>query len=208
MGATTSKTSAREKLLNAALAVIRTKGYSATTVDDLCEAAGVTKGAFFHHFKSKEDLAVAAANHWSAVTSELFKNAPYHSPSDPLERLLGYIDFRKAILQGKTPEFTCLVGTMVQEIYDTNPSIREACQESIFGHAAEVAKDIEAAKRMYAPNATWTAEGLALHTQAVIQGAFILAKAKQNAEIAAESITHLRRYIELLFTKNSSQTEK
>ena len=48
-------------------------------------------------------------------------------------------------------------------------------------------------------SADWTAESLALHTQAVLQGAFILAKAKGDAAIAANSIAHLRRYVELLF---------
>jgi TetR/AcrR family transcriptional regulator, transcriptional repressor for nem operon len=46
--------------------------------------------------------------------------------------------------------------------------------------------------------ADWTAQSLAFHTQAVLQ-AFILAKAKSGAEIAAASIDHLRRYIEVLF---------
>src|SRR5215813_5351517 len=107
--ATTQKQSAKDKILQAALSVIRSKGYAATTVDDLCSAAGVTKGAFFHHFKSKEEMAVAAANYWSTMTDEFFANAPYRKVSDPLERLLGYIDFRKSILQGELAEFTCLV---------------------------------------------------------------------------------------------------
>ncbi len=196
---------AKEKILQASLSVIRSKGYSATTVDDLCHEAGVTKGAFFHHFKSKEDLAVAAAQHWSTITADFFATAPYHQSPDPLDRVLGYIDFRKAILRGQIPEFTCLVGTMVQEIYDSNPAIRRACQQSIFGHAASVAKDIAAAKKIYAPNAAWEAESVALHTQAVIQGAFILAKAKGDAEIAAESITHLRRYIEFLLPRKPKE---
>ena len=45
---------AKTKLLDASLTAIRAKGYSATTVDNICETAGVTKGAFFHHFRSKE----------------------------------------------------------------------------------------------------------------------------------------------------------
>jgi len=199
------RTPAKDKILNAALSVIRRKGYAASTVDDLCAAAGITKGAFFHHFKSKEELAVGAAEHWTFVTNELFAKAPYRSLSDPLERVLGYIDFRKAILRGAVPDFTCLAGTMVQEIFDTNPSIRDACQKSIFSHAAELARDIEKAKTLYAPEAEWTAESLALHAQAVIQGAFILAKAKQHADVAAESISHLRRYIQFLFHPINSE---
>ena len=49
----------KRKLLDAALKVIREKGYCATRIDDVCAEAGLTKGSFFHHFKTKEELAVA-----------------------------------------------------------------------------------------------------------------------------------------------------
>jgi len=193
------KSGTRQKLLDAALLLIRTKGYAATTVDDLCAEAGVTKGAFFHHFKSKDTLAVAAADYWSDMTGAFFAAAPYHKHADPLNRVLGYIDFRKSILTGKVPEFTCLVGTMVQEVYETCPPIRKACETSINAHASKVEGDIAEAMRRYRIRAKWTARSLALHTQAVLQGAFVLAKAQGGAAIAKDSIDHLRRYIELLF---------
>ena len=193
------KAGARRKLLDSALALIRLKGYSSTSVDELCTQAGVTKGAFFYHFKSKDALAVAAANHWSEITGAFFETAPYHKHSDPLDRVLGYLDFRKAILKGKLAEFTCLVGTMVQEIYGTNPDIREACEACISEHAAKIEADIASAMKRYRIRALWTAQSLALHTQAVLQGAFIIAKAKGGAATAASSIDHLHRYIELLF---------
>lgn len=197
----------KTKLLNAALQVIRTKGYTATRIEDICEAAGVTKGSFFHHFDTKEELAVAAADYWSEVTSALFASAPYHQAEDPLDRILAYIDFRKALLQGELAEFTCLVGTMTQEIYGTHPAIRQACEQSISGHAATLVPDIEAAIKQYGVRGCWTAESLALFTQAAIQGAFILAKARNGASVAAESIDHLRRYIELLFDAPQSPKE-
>jgi len=190
---------ARQKLLEAAISLIRTKGYTSTTVDDLCEAAAVTKGAFFHHFKTKEGLGIAAADYWSERAEAFFQAAPYHHHKDPLDRVLGYIDFRKAILVGTLPEFTCLVGTMVQEVYETAPAIREACEACISGHAAVLEADIAEAMKLRRMRPKWTAGSLALHTQAVLQGAFILAKAKGEAAIAGESIDHLRRYVELLF---------
>jgi TetR/AcrR family transcriptional repressor of nem operon len=188
------------KFLDAAMHVIRAKGYSATTIDDICEAAGLTKGSFFHHFKSKEDLAIAAASHFAAMADGLFATAPYQSVSDPLDRLLGYVDFRTGILQGELPDYTCLLGTMVQEVYDTHPAIRAVCEAHISAHAADVAQDIAEAKRLYAPDAAWTPESLGLFTQAVLQGAFVLAKAKHGPEIAAECLSHLRRYLEMQFT--------
>ena len=196
-----AKTGARQELLDAAISLIREQGYSSTSVDELCALAGVTKGAFFHHFKSKDALAVAVANYWSEITGEFFATAPYHQHSDPLNRVLGYLDFRRAILRGDIAEFTCLVGTMVQEVYGTNPDIRQACEASISAHAAKVEADIAAAMKRYRIRAHWTAASLALHTQAVLQGAFILAKAKGGSAVAAASIDHLHRYIELLFQR-------
>ena len=202
-----AETNARTRLLDAAMQVIREQGYSATSVDDICRAAGLTKGAFFHHFESKEDLAVAAAAHFSAMAERLFGAAPYRELADPLDRLLGYIDFRAAILEGPIAGFTCLLGTLVQEAYATHPAIRRACDTYLGVHAAGLAPDIEAAKALYAPEASWSALGLALHTQAVLQGAFILAKAKGGPEIARESVAHLRRYIEFLFHRPTSKEE-
>src|SRR3546814_21056460 len=100
----------KAKLLDAALEVIRAKGYTATRLEDICGAAGVTNGSFFHHFKSKEELAVAAADYVSATTGEPFAQAPYHPHADPPDPVLGYLDFRTVLLTGPVPEFTFLVG--------------------------------------------------------------------------------------------------
>jgi TetR/AcrR family transcriptional repressor of nem operon len=205
MSKAATKPDAKLKLLDAALSVIRAKGYSATTVDQLCAAAGVTKGAFFHHFKSKDELGVAAAEHWSQMTGAVFAEAPYHHHADPLDRVLGYVAFRKALLQGGVPEFTCLVGTMVQETYETIPALREACDRSISRHAETLEADIEAAMRDRGMCPEWTAKSLALHVQAVLQGSFILAKAKGGAQVAADSIDHLARYLELLFSAGDTR---
>ncbi len=194
---------ARTRLLNAALRLIREKGYGATTVDELCAAAGVTKGGFFHHFKSKEALGVAAAQHWSQMTGGLFAGAPYHQPADPLARVLAYIDFRSLLIDGPVPEFTCLAGTLVQEVHCSSPAIRDACADSIFGHAATLEQDIALAMQRYGTPAGVNAADLARHTQAVLQGGFILAKAAGEPEaaraVARETAAHLKRYVQLLF---------
>ena len=186
------------KLLAAAVHVIRSKGYAAARVEDICEEAGLTKGAFFHHFPSKEACALAAAAHFAANADAIFEAAPYSRFPDPRDRVLGYVAFRKAILQGELPQFTCLLGTMVQEAYDTHPAIRAACDRYIGEHAARVEADLAAAKALCAPDADWNPESAALFSQAVLQGGFILAKARHGPEAAADSLDHLRRYFETL----------
>ena len=200
MGVRTRRSgSARTALLDAAVALIRARGLTATTVDDLCSVAGVTKGAFFHHFDTKEHLAVAAAEHWSETTGALFASAEYHAQPDPLDRVLGYIDLRAALIRGTPAEFSCLAGTMTQEAFESSPAVRDACAASIFGHAATLEADLTAAIAAHPPAMKVDAASLARHTQAVLQGAFILAKAANDPAVVLESIEHLRRYVQLLF---------
>jgi TetR/AcrR family transcriptional repressor of nem operon len=197
-----------QKLLDAAVHVIRSKGYSAARVEDICAEAGLTKGAFFHHFASKEACAIAAAAHFAARADALFDAAPYSQLPDPRARVLGYVDFRKAILQGELPQFTCLLGTMVQEAYESHPAIRAACDRYISEHAARLEADMAEAKRLYAPDAEWAPESAALFSQAVLQGAFVLAKAKHGPKAAADCLNHLKRYFEQLLGVGAPRGER
>ena len=201
----TTSAETRNKLLDAAMHVMRLKGYAATTVDDICREAGLTKGSFFHHFASKEELGIAAAEHFAAMAAGIFGTAPYRTLSDPVDRLLGYVDLRIAILQGPICEFSCLLGTFVQEVYETHPAIRAASEQHMRDHVAELTRDVEQARAHHMPDAPWSAESVAFHMQAVLQGSLILAKATQGTQVAVESLDHLRRYLELLFTDRKSE---
>ncbi|HEY7628343.1 MAG TPA: TetR/AcrR family transcriptional regulator [Ilumatobacteraceae bacterium] len=191
---------ARSRLLEAAVTVIRAKGLNATTVDDLCAAAGVTKGAFFHHFPTKEALAVAAALHWSETTGAMFAAAAYHDLPHAAARVMGYLDLRAALITGEPAKYSCLVGTMAQEVFETNPEVRAACAESMFGHAHTLEADLAEALAPTRFATTISAASLARHTQTVLQGAFVLSKAANDPTLVIESIDHLRRYFEFLFT--------
>lgn len=189
----------RTRILDAALQVIRAKGYTATRVEDICAAAGLTKGGFFHHFKGKEDVAVAAAGRWTEISDAAFAQAPYQLLTDPVQRLLGYLDYRRALLTGDLAAFTCLAGTMVQEVFDTYPQIRDACRAAIETHADEVEDLVQAAIGATGLGPSWTARSLALHIQGVIQGGFVLAKAQGGPQVAVESLDHLKAYVAFLF---------
>lgn len=191
---------ARGRLLDAAVDVIRAQGLSATTIDDLCAAAGVTKGAFFHHFESKEALAVAAAEHWGVTTGAVFAAAAYHREATAAGRVLAYVDLRAELIPGAPlAAITCLAGTMVQEAYGTSPAVREACGATIFDHARTLEADLAQALADAGNPAGVDAPSLARHMMVVVQGAFVVAKAADDPSVAVDSLAHLRRYLALLF---------
>lgn len=189
----------KARLVNAAIDLVRSKGYNAMRVDDVCAAAGVTKGSFFHHFDSKDDLGFAAAEEWRERARGLCASVSAARYPDALDRLLAYLDLRRALVAGDMIEWTCFGGTMIQEIHLTHPDLRDACQQGITEHVAELTTVVEAARRRYGVAGDWTAESLAQHIQAVIQGALVLAKGKQDTAVAHQAIDHLRRYVERIF---------
>ncbi|MFN4203799.1 MAG: TetR/AcrR family transcriptional regulator [Tabrizicola sp.] len=189
---------ARARLIAAARSLVRRKGFAATSVDDLCAAAGVTKGAFFHHFASKEALGVALIDDWTETTGAMFAAHPYNRLPDPLDRVFAYLALRREILDQPLPEFTCVAGTTVQETYESSPAIRAAAERSIRSGVDHVRSHLAEALASH-PVPGVTAESLARQFQVAVQGGIILAKAANDAAPAREALDHLERYLRLLF---------
>src|SRR5262249_12169344 len=190
----------KQKLLAAATELMLTKGYTDTSVDEICAAAELTKGSFFHYFDGKEELGRVLAERFTTMMREKFETAPFRSKKDPLERVFGYIDF--LIEKSRSPMTKgCLLGTFVQELSQTHPKIRSVCAAGFEGQADRLKQDLEEAKAKYVPRARWRSQSLAEHVLAVAQGAIILAKAKQDRKVIEESLEHVREYLKNIFGK-------
>lgn len=186
------------KLLDAAQELMLAKGYTATSVDEVCQAAGLTKGSFFYYFESKEHLGREVAQRFYAAAQQRFQSAPYLRKSDPLDRIFGHVDLLIDLARDPMAK-GCLLGTFVQELSQTHPAIRSVCAACFDKEADRLKQDLDEAKRKYAPRAPWSTQSLADHLIAVVQGALILAKARQDPKVIEESLGHFKAYLKGLF---------
>ena len=140
MKTTEKRPQTKDKLLDAAHQLMLGKGYVATTVDEICEAAKVTKGSFFHYFESKDDLAETLLERVCESSSPL--RGPELTEKDPLKRIYARIDFVIEMVRKCGDVKGCIVGTFGQELSDTHPKIRELCRESFNLMAKQFVREI------------------------------------------------------------------
>jgi TetR/AcrR family transcriptional regulator, transcriptional repressor for nem operon len=190
----------KRKLVNAGVKLMRARGYNATTVDEICADAGVTKGGFFHYFKSKDDIARTALTHFYEDRMKTYKDAPFRKLADPLDRVFGRLDFVKTSVGGDHHVTKgCLIGMFAQELAVTNPEIGSVCQNFFSRMVRDFSHDLAEAKAAHAPNAGLEPEALARSYLAIVQGSLMLAKIAGNNDVLHENIEQFRRYLKLLF---------
>src|SRR5690606_10753126 len=109
----------RDNILDAAQALILDHGYGATTVDAVVARAGITKGAFFHHFASKAQLARALVERYAELDRQqldLHTERARKLASDPLQRLLLLIGLYEETFESMEAPFPgCLFASYVYE---------------------------------------------------------------------------------------------
>ena len=169
------------------------KGFGATSVDDVCQKAGVTKGCFFHYFDSKDALGQALIEKWSGTREEVHQ-ALFGNDKDPLKRVYHYIEsYAQMARQGALGK-GCLLGTFSSELADVAP-IRKACADGFAAWTDHLARELAKAKALHAPKAKLDCRAVAEHFVATVEGAILLAKAGQNDKVIARCVVQFKDYL-------------
>ena len=192
---TDTPTSRLERLLTAGRELMVAKGFAATTVDQVCEAAGVTKGAFFHYFGTKEDMANALVERFAGELYMSFQEAPFRKLSDPRKRVFGYIEWTKYVCREPILANGCLLGIFSQELASVRPEIRDWCAGAFDAWRQDFQNLLDEAQP---PGNVDTAE-LARHFIGIVEGSLILSKAHQDPDVVDTSLDQFRNYVKTLF---------
>jgi TetR/AcrR family transcriptional repressor of nem operon len=193
----------KEKLLDAAQRLMLAKGFAATSVQELCEEAQLSKGSFFHYFDSKEQLGKEVLQRFCRAMQERLKHASFRAERDPVERLDGMLEFMMQMSKEPIAKQGCLLGSFSQELSQTHPEIRRCCAEQFQQWTEEFKRELDAAKAHYVPKVRIDTESLAQLYIAIVEGSLILAKAQQETSMVAENLRHFKRYLHSLFRQQA-----
>ena len=196
------ETPAKERFLETAQRLMLDKGYTATTIDDICSEARLTKGSFFHYFRSKEDLGKAVLDRFVSTTFEEERESGIFDEPDPLKKIYGYLDYVADVNRRPGHQVGCLIGNFAQVLSLSHPDIRLLCDRHFSWWAGLMKAVMDEANALYVPEKEVDTQGLAEHVIAVIEGSLILARAKQDGGVVEKNINNLKEYIKMVFGQN------
>jgi len=189
----------KRKLLTACVKLMRAKGYTATTVDQICEEAHLTKGSFFHYFDDKEAIGKEALEYYSSLQSLALDAAHLDTIEDALDRLEAYLDTFLVLSRNPRVKQSCLLGNFAQELALTRPDMRALCDAHFARGSAFLVRCLEQAKKTHRPKINFDSKSLAEHFVSVIQGSLVLNKARGDATVIKDNVEHFRQYLRFLF---------
>lgn len=200
----TSKAEAtRERLLAATKKLVMSKGFAGTSIDDVLRATNLTKGAFFHHFKSKADLAEQLMRWYAENDMKMFRTLLAKAEAtqdDPLEQLLQFLrEFEAYLCDPENPPRGCMYALYTYEDDHFENTVKDLVSETLRTWTAMYIRKFQEVIDRYPPALEVTAKRLAEMFVAVIEGGLILERAHGNPGMAARQSEQFRNYLELLF---------
>jgi TetR/AcrR family transcriptional repressor of nem operon len=184
----------RRHVLNTAMEILNTKGYAATSISDIIEATGVKKGNLYFHFASKEELAFAmiesARDEYNLYLSRSMKGA------NPLAQLYSIFDAIYRFHKHKNFTGGCLFGNMALELSDTSPRFRKLIDSVFTGWMKMFRKLYLDAQGQGLIKKHFSANELAAHTVALLEGAVMLSRSGADRSRFTACVSSLKKFLE------------
>lgn len=193
----------RQRLIDATVRLMLKQGFAATSVDQICQEAGLTKGSFFHHFASKEAIGKAAVEWWGRMGTALYSVAWNNTAADPLEQVHQMLDIMTGFTLRESEACVCMVGMMSQELAATNPVIQAACAKELHSWTDNVARMLAAAKQKHAPVTDFDPTAVAWFLNSLWQGSMLVGKACESQAMIRANLKLAREYVDRLFGRTS-----
>lgn len=194
----------RTALVDAMRQLALSKGFPATTVDEICERAGVTKGSFYHHFGAKDDLGLAALQAYFDDLVAAFTGGDWPQAEDPVTRLRQFVAHAADVCTGPVMANGCLMGSFTLDLAESSPQVRQHLS-TMFGALRDLVAGLIADAAAHSGRQV-DAPSLADHFIAVAEGSILLGKAHADPAIPRRGMEHLGAHLDLLLAAPTAGT--
>jgi TetR/AcrR family transcriptional repressor of nem operon len=195
----------RQRILDAAQSMILSRGFAGTSVDALIQSLGMTKGAFFHHFDSKSDLAEHLIQRFANDGVELFRGFRARAEkftNDPLQQMLLIINLYSELFEGLTEPYPgCLLAAYVYELQLFDDDLKPIITTEFRVIREELGALIRRIEKQYPPRAQFDPIALADMFSSTFEGAFVLSKAFDEPDVTVQQLQLYRTLVETLFSR-------
>ena len=170
----------REKLLDLAQQAIIEKGFNATSIEELVDAAGITKSGFFYHFSDKQDLARQLIRHWIDADVEMWdavENRARALSDDPLQSLLIFIKlFAETMDNLPDVHPGCLSASITYQARSFDPEVNRLNLEGLLTWRKRFSSWIDEIMAVHDPRLPVDVMALADHFAVLADGGIVSAK--------------------------------
>jgi TetR/AcrR family transcriptional regulator, transcriptional repressor for nem operon len=191
----------RRKLVEATVGLMLRRGFNATTVDEICAEAGVTKGSFFHHFENKDAVGQAVVKAWGEFGQSVYAEA-WKQPGEPLEEIHRLFDLMEGLTRRPEP-CVCLVGMLTQELSGEHPDFRASCAHELDIWSEMFRSRLLTAKQKLKPAINFDPAEVVWFLNSLWQGSMLVGKARQSAELIRTNLRLARNYVDSLFADSN-----
>lgn len=199
----------RTRILDAAQAMILDLGYGGMSIDKLISSLGMTKGAFFHHFKNKDQLATALIQRFSEEGIRLFNDSLARAKkysNDPLQQMMILIGQYEELFENlEEPYPGCLLASYVYELQQFREDTRDIINQEFLLSRQELTKLFKQISKKYPPRVEVDPVSLADGFMSLFEGAFVLSKSLQEPDITIQQLRHYKTYLQLIFDPKIGQ---
>lgn len=189
----------KSNILNNAKSLILSKGYRACTVDEICKTSGISKGGFYHYFKSKDDLGITILEHYYNKHLEMLLNGDYRYIKNPIKQVFGFIDHTKEVASQIWSD-GCLLACYGNDISEANPQIKHKIEELFDDWIEKYTEAFMPIEQILRKKVNMSTKQLAKNFLAVIEGNIVLAKAYNDPKHISEGIEQFKKNLKVLIS--------
>ena len=193
----------RDRILDFAYDAIIHKGFAGTSIDELVEAAGITKSGFFYHFKDKGDLARQLLVRFLAEDDEVMDQLTLRAQQlvdDPLQRFLLFLNLYAEMADEMDALHPgCLVAAIVYQEQVFDAEVRRLNSEAVRRWRERFVVWFEAIDAKHPPVAPIDRLALADALSAIVEGAIVLAKALDEPALMGRQLRLFRDMVKTTY---------